>query len=234
MKKALEIIFIAYLIPILIEKCLKSFGFVLEWMQPEIACCIWTLALLFFVISAMRKNPPMRKAQQALCLFLPLLTFFDFNFDLCQGSAMTSICTLVNVGVLIAMTFRFVRSKWLKIPAGIVYVAWTAILIITAFVQFIFGGISETTVVRAVTSPDGTQIAEIVDIDEGALGGSTIVEVRKNVDVDLKFVQIRGVPECVYNGDWGEFEDMTLEWIDEHTLCINDSEYALTEDSSIR
>lgn len=234
MKKAPEIVFIAYLIPILIEKCLKSFGFVLEWMQPEIACCIWTLALVFFAISAMRKNPPMRKAQQALCLFLPLLTFFDFNFDLSFGSTMTSICTLVNVGVLIAMTFRFVRSKWLKIPAGIVYVAWTAILIITAFVQFIFGGISETTVVREVVSPNGTQIAEILNCDAGALFGNTDVQVRKNVDVDLKFVQIRGVPQNVYSGRWGEFEDMTLEWIDEHTLCINDSEYALTEDSSIR
>lgn len=234
MKKAPEIVIIAYSIPLLVEKCLEYFGFALEWMQPEILCCAWTLALLIFAISAMREKPPMRKAQQALCLCLPLLTFFDFIFDLRQGSAITSICTLVNVGVLVAMTFQFVRSKWLKIPAGIVYVAWTAILVITAFLQFVLGDIGETTVVRAVVSPEGTQIAEILDIDEGALGGSTIVEVRKNTQIDLKIVQISTVPNRIYNGEWGEFEDMTLEWIDENTLCINGSEYDLTEDSFTR
>lgn len=74
----------------------------------------------------------------------------------------------------------------------------------------------QKTVVQTIPSPDGTYEARVIDDDQGALGGSTIVEVDQNGWAK---------PKQIYTGPWGIFETMEIYWKDEDTLVINGKEY---------
>lgn len=90
------------------------------------------------------------------------------------------------------------------------------------FIALIFWNFGQTTVVQTVESPDGAYYAEVIDIDQGALGGDTVVDVYEKV-----FLNISKKSQRVYHGDWGEFRNMEIYWKDEHCLVINSTEYLI-------
>ena len=79
------------------------------------------------------------------------------------------------------------------------------------------GNMGSKTVVQTLPSPEGGYEARVINVDQGALGGDTVVEVQKN---DWK-----ARTEQIYIGEWGEFETMEIYWKDEHSLVINGKEY---------
>lgn len=101
------------------------------------------------------------------------------------------------------------------------FVVFGGIIILT------FGEFVSTSVVRSVESPSGAYCADIIDRNEGALGGSTRVEVRENKKTDAVLFKFSKSPERVYFGDWGEFKNMELYWKDDRHLVINSKEYSL-------
>ena len=85
-------------------------------------------------------------------------------------------------------------------------------------------------VVQTLSSPGGTYCAQVIDSDHGALGGDTIVEVYEpQKQVNLLLIELRKDPQLVYLGNWGEFENMKLEWESEQVLLINGRSYELEE-----
>ena len=85
-------------------------------------------------------------------------------------------------------------------------------------------GVTET--VSVFPSPFDRRTAEVWNVDEGALGGSTLVMVgtpERHVPLLLGTLEDR--PRQVYRGVWGEFETMKIEWRDENTLLIDGHEY---------
>lgn len=90
----------------------------------------------------------------------------------------------------------------------------------------IVGSIGHTTVVRTVESPSATYRAEVLDIDQGALGGDTVVDVYENdKHYDFFLFTISKSPNRVYIGNWGEFKSMRIHWKDDQCLVINSKEY---------
>ena len=81
------------------------------------------------------------------------------------------------------------------------------------------GNIGTKTVVQTLPSPDGTYEARVIDVDEGALGGSTIVEVERNGWLAR--------PKRIYLGEWGEYETMEIYWKNDDCLVINGKEYSV-------
>ena len=88
-----------------------------------------------------------------------------------------------------------------------------------------FGNIGVNTVVQTVASPEGGFYAEIIDNDQGALGGNTYVVVHEDHAINAVFFKIEKKPKYVYTGRWGEFQNMQLYWRSEDCLVINDIEY---------
>ena len=102
------------------------------------------------------------------------------------------------------------------------------------FVSFLSGmcllfcNFGSNTVVKTVDSPDGSQYAEIISVDQGALGGSTVVNVNKyNKNLSLLLFNISKKPNRVYIGEWGEFEDMDIYFKNEECLVIDGTEYEI-------
>lgn len=109
------------------------------------------------------------------------------------------------------------KKTLLWMLGGIFGVIVVLLLGIALFFALLFENIGQNTVVRVLPSPDGTFEARIIDSDQGAMGGGTIVEVQKQGS--------RRRPERVYLGEWGEFKTMEIYWKSEHILVINGKEY---------
>lgn len=87
------------------------------------------------------------------------------------------------------------------------------------------GNLGQNTIVRQETSPDESYTAVLIASDQGALGGDTLVNIEYNTP---KIITVYGrFEKRLYTGDWGEFETMSLEWKDTHTLLINGKAYSI-------
>jgi len=91
----------------------------------------------------------------------------------------------------------------------------------------IFAGIGKVSTVRRVDSPNGTYTAVLIDHDQGALGGSTHVEIESSrYKINFLFGHFVATRD-LYNGIWPEWQTMTLVWQDEHTLLIDGRPYSV-------
>jgi len=100
------------------------------------------------------------------------------------------------------------------------------LFIFLSFFKFSFGNFWCNTIVKTLKSPGNTYIAEIIDSDQGMLGGNTIIEVKridKNLNIFIgEFIKL---PKRVYSGEYQEYINMSISWKDENTLVISGVEY---------
>lgn len=94
-------------------------------------------------------------------------------------------------------------------------------------IALIFGDMVQNTVVKSVESPSGSYYAEIIDSNQGALGGDTLVYVYENKGIDNFAFRTYKKPQMLYQGDWGEFKYMNIYWKDDNCLIINAVEYKI-------
>ena len=100
------------------------------------------------------------------------------------------------------------------------------------FILLFFGSIGQTTVVNSVESPGGTYCAEVIDSDQGALGGDTLVEVYEKSAFNAFLFTISKKPQIIYQGEWGECSSMEIYWKNDRCLVINSAEYEIESHKS--
>ena len=121
----------------------------------------------------------------------------------------------------------YVKRLWIKIIALILSALMLLPMSFFGFILFIVGNISQNTVVQTVESPGGKYYARVIDSDQGALGGDTIVNVYENKGIDAVIFRIEKKPQRVYLGPWGAFKNMQIHWKDDGCLVINSVEYKI-------
>lgn len=135
------------------------------------------------------------------------------------------IIMAVCVGCCIYLTWISVKPKVLKVISLLLVALLILPIGFLGFIALVFGGIGKNTVIQSVPSPSGKYYAELIDSDQGALGGDTLVDVHHSKQINALLFQIEKEPQRVYRGEWGEFEDMEIYWKDDHCLVINSVEY---------
>lgn len=125
-----------------------------------------------------------------------------------------------------ALMLRFGKYGFVQgITTGVCLLLLFPMGVLSLFSLFPIG---RNLVVQTLPSPGGTYYAEVIDSDQGALGGDTIVEVHEpQKRVNLLLIELRKDPQRVYWGDWGEFKTMKLYWESEQVLVINGKPYEL-------
>lgn len=124
--------------------------------------------------------------------------------------------------------FKFAGPFALKIVSGVLSAILVLLMVFTVYINLIFAGFGADTVVKSVSSPQNTYVAEVIDADQGALGGNTLVDVYHNYKtIDLLFCRFTKNPLLVYEGEDGAYENMKINWKNEHTLSINEKEYQI-------
>lgn len=186
------------------------------------------LAVAAAAFSAMDREAAENKALAAVrSLALPL-SLIDAWFYLYTGGGIWAFAgMLVCVWCCCYLAIKHGKPLALKI----ICLALSALLALyvglCALFVLMFGGVAQNAVVQRIESPEGTFYAEVIDSDQGALGGDTYVDVYKNKGIDTFLFKISKRPQRVYNGDWLEYERMEIYWKSDDCIVINDVEYTI-------
>ncbi len=118
-------------------------------------------------------------------------------------------------------------AKALLTVIGVIALMLLPIFILALILYTVFSPLmGERTVIEAIDSPDGAYCAEIIDSDEGALGGGTYIEVYKH-NFLLELLGIKPRSERVYTGEYAEYRELEVRWKDGRTLVIGGEEYII-------
>lgn len=168
---------------------------------------------------------------KAVCVFSVVLTPLSlinavFYIFACNRIWVVA-SVLISVGCCCFLAVKYGRPIALKITA----LALSALMVLPigyiSPIVLIFGNIGQNTVVQTIESPNGKYYAEVIDSDQGALGGNTLVEVYEQSEIDVIIFKMEKKPQRVYSGEWGEFENMQIHWKDDTCLVINSVEYEI-------
>ena len=117
-----------------------------------------------------------------------------------------------------------VNSKLLKVPSYTL--AGLLALPILLFLPFM--GFGARTVLTREISPDAAYCAEVIDDDQGALGGSTrLVVYCYDQSFSIAPFEFRKSQKELRSGPWGEFE--RLSWQDSERLSMNGKTYEIAD-----
>ena len=183
------------------------------------------LSVCLMILSIQTKETAISKVPFAIFTPLSLINAV-FYIPACR-SAYVIVCMLICMGCSLYLTITFAKPSTLKAIA----LALSALMIFPAcflgFITLSFGSFGKNTVVKTIESPSKAYYAEIIDSDQGALGGNTQVDVYENKRINAFIFQISKKPQRVYLGNSGEFQSMEIYWKDDGCLVINSAEYKI-------
>lgn len=219
------LLFMSMFLPV-ISLILYCFGYTVTLISYT---AFSVVSALIFVVSAYviskagKLNP--NKTLRILISLLPLFSLIN---------ALIYIYKSKSVAVVICMIICFICSAVVaericnhKIASVLTSMVLSLPILIVSFAVVFLGNIGVNTIVDRIYSPEKTYYAEIVDSDQGALGGDTVVYVYKNNKLDLFFMTVNETPQRVYLGDWREYETMQITWKNENCLLIDSEEYTI-------
>lgn len=176
--------------------------------------------VLYFVVGILlwkQDENTCRALPSLLLCFCPLLNQICVLFVLFYTDNLIPVLLQASwILISLPLVEQYARSMGLKVaayvPAGILALP---ILLILPWLGF-----GSRTVLATEASPDSRFVAEVIDSNEGALGGATrLLVYRNDKSFSVGSFSFRKDQKEVYSGPWGEFE--SLSWIDGETLSLN-------------
>lgn len=205
------------------------FGYTFELISISAFSVIIAVISVFTVIFSIISKEKINNKGVIILLYI-LTPLFFINAVFCifeSGRISVVICVLISVVCSFFPAMKNTMSKVSKIVLSVLFTLMMAFLLFFAFIMLMFGNIGQNTVVKTVESPDLRHYAEVVDIDQGALGGNTIVNVCEKREINAVVFIIKKKPQTVYIGDWGDADNMEICWKDDSRLVINSVEYGI-------
>lgn len=186
------------------------------------------VSVITVVLNALNKAPVENKiAVVLLSLAAPLSVINAVFYIYASVGIWVIIGMLISVVCCFYLTAKCAKPSALKkISLALSALAVLPVCILTAFTMM-FGDFGQNTVVKTIASPNKIYYAEVIDSDQGALGGDTFVDVYERKGIHTPVFKISQKPQRVYQGDWGEFENMEIYWKNDNCIVINSAEYIM-------
>ena len=124
-------------------------------------------------------------------------------------------------------TYKHGRSTVIKTVFAILSLLCICFFCVILFFRLLFGSFGENTVVKTVESPNKEYYAEVIDSDQGALGGNTFVDVYEKSIIETSVLTVCKKPKRIYSGKWGEYKKMQIYWENDTCIVINSVEYEI-------
>lgn len=205
------------------------FGYTFELINVlAFSIVIAVLSVCTAIFSLVHKETVNNKPICVLIAALAPLSLINLAFHLfaCRRASVV-VCTVVTVGCCCYLAVKHGKTVAFKITALILSALMIVPIAFFCFIALIFGNFGQTTVVQTIESPNGKYVAKVIDSDQGALGGDTLVDVYQKGGLKTFLFEIEKKPQMVYFGDWGEFENMEIYWKNDNCLVINSVEYEI-------
>lgn len=211
----------------LLTLVLFPFGYSVSLTSCKILSAVSTVICI--ASGYLLKNHIPDKSERIILSLLPLIQFINSVIYLSKSKSLTTAVFMAVCFIMCAaISEKNINSDKAKILSVITSSLLFFVLILVSLVTVFFGKFAVNTVVETIDSPSGEYYAEIVDSDRGALGGNTIVYVKKTNSLNLLILKIEKTPERVYLGEWGEYETMDIKWLNDNTLSIDSAEYNIS------
>lgn len=220
-------LFICSFLP-LFTLILHPFGYSVSLASYKIFSAVSAIICIASVFRI--KESGYNKTTRLFIAFLPLMQLINTVIYVNKSkSALTAVFMAICFISCAVLSQKILLSVKTKIASVITSSLMFLVLVLISFVAVFFGNFSVNTVVKTISSPSKEYYAEVVDSDQGATGGSTVVYIKKSDSVNLLFATIEKAPERAYLGEWREYETMDIYWKDKNTLIINSSEYIINQ-----
>ena len=214
------LLFFVSFIPMLTLVC-YCFGYSVYLTKFRLISIIYALAFIAVGVLIFKKNVVCKAL-----VFLPVLSLV--NLTVCAFKSSSAVVLVCLCACFICSTVLAVKncsSLKTKTLSAVTSALSAVPVIVVALAVVLFADFGKNTVVKKINSPGNNFCAEIIDSDQGALGGNTVVYVHKNGELNLIFLTISKTPQRVYIGEWKEYESMLIFWKNESCLLINSEEY---------
>ena len=192
---------------------------------PAFACALAVLSLLTILLDMDEKEPMESNVLRTMLTVITPLSLFNAGcYILACPNYLVSACAVVSTGCCCFLTVKY------GMPSKIVTLGISVLMVLPIGFMVLFGplfDIGKDTVVQSVESPSGKYCAQVIDSDQGALGGDTFVDVHETGGLDAIIFKIDRKPQRVYSGPWGAFEGMQIYWKNDGCLIINSTEYQI-------
>lgn len=227
-KFALPLIFLLHLYPVLhviISILLSSLDARCQLIYDKysLAYAIIVFAATLFGAVFRRQIMPEKGFGRACAPFLLPLALINSlgaslrdNLVSCILVALSCICALIIFLVASNKLWKRILSYVVSAPLATI----ATIMLLPALISF-----GSITVVQEVKSPDGQYTAYLTDVDQGALGGDTRIEIMKK-PINTPFGRYTSYYYLDYD-NWagvGILSEITFEWKDNDTLIYGISE----------
>lgn len=185
------------------------------------------ISLVLVINSFFAKDIVMAKAEILCILFMPFLPLINWIcYIIPVGWKFTALCMSFCFTCALFYMLKRIKQVKRKIIVSLACIIFFIPICFISLLDVLFGDFGVNKVIQVEYSPDKKYKAEVVDSDQGALGGAVFVNICNSEPViDLYFIKVSKKPRCVYSGEWGGYEGMELYWKDNHTLSVNGSEY---------
>ncbi len=205
------------------------FGYEFELTSVfAVSIAIAVISVFTVIFSIISKEKIINKVMVIMLYILAPISFINaiiYIFE--SGQISVAVCVLVSFLCISFLIIKNAMVKANKIVVSILCVLATVFILFFSFVMLIFGNIGQNTVIKNIDSPSGNLYVQIVDSDQGALGGGTIVDVYEKREIDIVVFKLKDKPQRVYLGEWREYESMHISWKDDKCLVINSVEYEI-------
>lgn len=204
-------------------------GLVFEFTDYQMAAAFTALlALTVSGLSLISKDAVKSKSASVMYVLSAPFSLINLLFyAFISSSPMVCIYLFVCFVCCCFLCIRHGKTTSLKLTAFIVALVLSIPAFNLSLLFLVFGNFGQNTITQTDTSPNGLYVAEVIDSDQGALGGDTLVNVRKNTQLYALVFRVSESPENVYFGNWGEAKNMQMYWKDNSHLVINSVEFLI-------
>ncbi len=155
------------------------FGYSFELISVSaFAVAIGVVSVCIVVLDLVYKNTLENNTMRSLLAIITPLSLINAVFYIFEDP---------QIWVIVSVLFSACCSCFLAVKHGkplalkIVALSLSALMALPigflSFIALIFGNFGQNTVVKTVVSPSGEYYAQVIDSDQGALGGDTLVDV---------------------------------------------------------
>lgn len=202
------------------------FGYKFEFASiPAFAVVIAVLSVCAVVLNCVYPLVTDNKAIRIILSVIAPTSLINAVLFLLE-SHQISVIVSISISAVCCFLLTVKHSKPNALKTAVLSLSALMALPVALFGLFVlvFGNFGKNTVVKTIVSPNEKYYAQVIDSDQGALGGDTLVDVY-NKGFDAIVFRINEKPQRVYQGEWGEFEEMQIYWKDNSCLVINSKEY---------
>lgn len=202
-------------------------GYRLKLLSSTALCiAIATVSAVLTAIDIILKTDHSGKLTRVLAALVTPISMINAAMIIVHGAGVLQIvCVVISVACALYLTITRGRPIVLKIASMILSVVMLFPLALVCIIGLTLGDLGQNTVVRTIESPSGLYYAAVIDSDQGALGGNTLVDVHESKRYSAVIFEIEKKPQRVYTGDWGEADRMDIYWVSDDRIIINSIEY---------